>query len=128
MPNETRFHIEVQQRCLLVSLHGEWNLSADMRYLTELTRSIAQIQSRPWGLVVNMLDWTLASSDDLASISKDVANVQLDRRNQVFECWVVKNDKQAIELQKFVESVKHVEFKRVTSIQAAQQWISTFKL
>ncbi len=127
MTDSSHFTIERHERCLFVSLKGQWDLSADMRYLTELTRYIAQIQTRPWGVVVDMLEWSLPISEQRID-RQDVANIHLDRRNQIFECWIVKDEFQALELQHFVETISHVQFNRVDNMRAAKQWITTFNL
>lgn len=91
--------------------------------MTELSEQIYQMHRKPWGMLVNMLDWEL---DDVPKFSKEhnVVEVHLDRRNQIAECWVVRNSIQARSLLKFVENLPGVSFDRFLTISEAKAWLA----
>ena len=119
------FNIEAQ--ILKVCLFGSWNLSADIQYLQGLSEHIDKVNCAPWGMLVDMRNWQLRPATD-NMFGQSVANIHLDRRNQLFECWVVNTFDQASELQPFIESVPNLRFKRFYEHEQALDWIKHFNL
>lgn len=124
---ESGYRINTQGTMLNVDLFGHWNMATDISYLTDLAAAIEKIGEKPWGMLVDMRDWSLKSLPDNI-FEQNVANVHLDRRFQVSECWIVEGMDQAIELLPFVEAIPHVRFKRFFDIQDGRSWMQLFEL
>lgn len=119
-----KFQITTEGAFIHVLLCGHWNLTTEGKYLNALAESFARMQGRPWGMLVDMREWKLSKN----MFQSSTANVHLDRKGQVCECWVVSHQEQASELQPFVEAVPNIRFKRVMSEKQAQEWLALFKL
>lgn len=92
------FKIEVTGNLVTARIQGEWELSMAIQYFTELTQAIRTIQSHPWASLVDMRGWALGQS---AKQSADKIKLELDRRNQLLEFWIVTPDEPNDSLARF---------------------------
>lgn len=95
MSDNPAFTIELSEHLVQVRLAGKWSLAQDMAYLSQLAESIDQIKAKPWGILVDMRQWQLEEVKEFGYQQKQVANVHIDRRNQLAECWIVNSPNQA---------------------------------
>lgn len=79
------FSFDALTDVIWVKLEGQWNVSTDLSYLTELSSQMGQIRNQPSGLVVDMRNWYIDSIEQTFAAPKSVS-INLDRRNQVLEC------------------------------------------
>ena len=109
---------------LHVVLSGNWDLALEIKYLTELSAAIETVRHNPWGLLVDMRQWKLPQiSDD--TIEENLAKVHISRRNQRCECWIVRDEIQALQLQPFVENEPGMIFRRVTEPEQAASFLES---
>ena len=92
------YKICVTGNLVTARIQGEWELSMAIEYFTELTQSIRSVQSHPWASLVDMRGWALGQS---ALQSADKIKLELDRRNQLLECWIVTPDRPNDSLARF---------------------------
>ncbi|MDF2179090.1 hypothetical protein P2G88_12590 [Aliiglaciecola sp. CAU 1673] len=113
---------------LYVKLQGEWDLATDIAYLTKLCEEISKIQARkrPWGMLVDMQAWQMDNFHN--KLQPQTANIPLDRRNQRCECWLVNDDNQALDLEKFIRSKRTINFGRHLQLEPALDWLEKFGL
>lgn len=121
------YEIQILHNVLAVKLTGRWDLASDRDYLHDLSQAINNVNHQPWGMLVDMRDWGLQQVDSNL-FSNNVANIHLDRKNQVCECWLVHHLTQGEQLVPFVATLPNLHFKRVLRPQDAQQWLSLFDL
>ncbi len=79
------FSFDALNNVIWVRLEGQWNVSTDLSYLTELSSQMGQIRNQPSGLVVDMRNWYIDSIEQTFAAPKSVS-INLERRNQVLEC------------------------------------------
>lgn len=110
-----------------IKLEGQWTLAADLSYLTDLSHQINLINNAPWGMLIDMREWDL---DDVPTFdrSQKTSDIHLDRRNQIAECWLVRNDLQARSLITFIEAVPGLSFQRFLTKSEAMSWLKSFNL
>lgn len=114
--NDSASHQIICFKALIyVELRGEWSTQRDLAYLSELAESIRFMRGRTWAMLVDMRLWHVPES-----IRHAKYNIQLDRRNQKAECWIVNelNDNDYL-LPFFKESP--VQPQRFLTLQNAQQ-------
>ncbi|MDF2179675.1 hypothetical protein P2G88_15600 [Aliiglaciecola sp. CAU 1673] len=113
---------------LRVKLSGAWQSNTELAYLTEFSEHIHNmvIRGHPWGVLVDMLEWD--GSDVRWPEHSPAAGVLLDRRNQICECWLVKDATQAVALEKYILMHGTIAFSRHPDNQAAMNWLKQFKL
>lgn len=126
MQHSPSFSIIAEDDILRVTLKGTWSLAQDMAYLTSLSDAIDQIKAKPWGLLVDMREWQLDETTQQRATGRHVANVNMDRRNQKAECWLVKQPSQGQSLIQFIPQT--LPFLRVTDKQQARVWFKEYAL
>lgn len=80
------YHVYVTGNLVVARIQGEWGLTTAIEYFTKLTQAISSVQPNPWASLVDMRGWALNPS---VIASKDSVKLELDRRNQLAECWMV---------------------------------------
>lgn len=113
---------------LRVTLSGSWRLTTELAYLTEMAERIHDmiVRGRPWGVLVDMLDWD--GNQPQWPAASPALDVLLDRRNQVCECWIVRDHEQALALEHFVLMHGFIAFARRPQQRAAISWLKSFAL
>lgn len=92
MRAEASFDMEVVGNLIKVDLSGQWTVHMDLKYVSELSETMATMRDNSWAVLVDMRGWHVPKSvyqSDLAF------KLNLDRRNQMLECWVVDEPDQA---------------------------------
>lgn len=115
--SEPSFSLNISNDVLWVVLEGQWNVATDLSYLTELSDNMRQIRNQPWGLVVDMRNWYIDSVEQTFAAPNSVS-IDLDRRNQVLECWLVRENSQADFLVGTVTNQPKIEFVKSKSLDA----------
>jgi hypothetical protein len=105
------FSITPVKDILWIKLSGRWTVAADIDYLTRLSEQMHKMRNRPWGMAIDMRDWYVSNTDK-AFVSPDLANIDLDRRNQCVECWLVRHPHQAEFLVPFVSKHRSIAYDR----------------
>ncbi|MCW8109084.1 hypothetical protein OPS25_11310 [Alteromonas ponticola] len=98
-----KFAIRSVRSLVLVKLSGEWSMSTDLSYLSELAEHIARVKARKYCVFVDMRGWQLEQP-----VAHEVAktDVRFDRRSQKGECWLQATPQQANYLVKFFSAVR----------------------
>lgn len=76
-------------------------MQADIAYLTRLDEVISTIRNESWALVADLRGWRV--SDDVINF-KHNQTIQLARKNQQVECWLVDNPEQGNHIQHHIEN------------------------
>lgn len=98
MMSKPSFEIIRCDRCINIKLSGVWNSSVDLEYLSELGRVMQQMRQSTWVIIADLRDWHI--EEDTAQRNTRYS-LHLDRRNQIGECWLVRNQLQAQHLDPF---------------------------
>lgn len=105
---------------ILVRKTGYWDIVTDIAYITDLAQAFARFKSRQFVVFVDMRGWIC--SDEVKK-SEFKTDIELDRRAQVAECWVVDENKYSDHLLKFV-ALPSLDFLRTQSLDEANEWIA----
>ncbi|WP_233268975.1 hypothetical protein [Paraglaciecola sp. L1A13] len=81
----------MKSRLIVVQIKGHWTLQTDMAYLSDLGETMHAMRGNTWAVLVDMRGWVVPKS---VSSSPLKSAVNLDRRNQKLECWVVDSPSQ----------------------------------
>ena len=117
MTNPT-YKIQIRGDVLCANMHKETRLDVDLQYLLDFAVAAQSLRNRPWGILSDMRDWN-ANAVKLKnrSILED-----FDRRNQIAECWVVRDDEQAKALIPIIQAHATIKFARVKTFEEARTW------
>lgn len=85
------FEIVSNKNVIKVKLSGVWDIKVDFAYLTELTNHMQKMRGNPWCIIVDMRGWIVPEAHKNCNHK---VNLQLDRRNQKAECWIVDHPSQ----------------------------------
>ncbi|WP_339772963.1 hypothetical protein [uncultured Paraglaciecola sp.] len=85
------YRITVKSRLIVVQIKGQWTLQTDMAYLSDLGETMHAMRGNTWAVLVDMRGWVIPKSVSSSPLKSDV---NLDRRNQKLECWVVDSPSQ----------------------------------
>jgi hypothetical protein len=77
-----------------------------------------RMRQTTWGIVVDLREWYI---DPNTAKSNTNYSLHFDRRNQIAECWIVREENQAPHLDPFFEDT---EFKprRVFTLEELESW------
>lgn len=122
MTTNSAFHIKRFGSILYVRLHGVWSTQLDLTYLSELAETIRGMRGQSWSMIVDMREWVVPEA------AKDPRyNVNLDRRNQKAEAWLVDHiDAQAHLLVHFEN--RPLLPKRFTEMGPLEAWFNTLQI
>ncbi|NMH60830.1 hypothetical protein [Alteromonas ponticola] len=112
------FAIRSVKNLILIKFSGDWSMSTDLSYLSELAGHISNFKSRKYGVFVDMRQWQLKPSVE-RQISK--TDVRFDRRSQKGECWLQATPDQGNYLVKFFEGLRFPLY-RTTEVSEALDW------
>ncbi|UAA38356.1 hypothetical protein KIH87_16965 [Paraneptunicella aestuarii] len=118
------YQICSSKNLIQVRITGTWTISIDLAYLSELSETMSKARNTPWAMVVDMRGFLLPE-ELLDSEKKITANIDLDRRNQLAECWIVDHIEQSENLEGFITG-SGVPLKKVFTEQEASQWLASF--
>ena len=117
---EGSFEIKSVKNIIHVKLHGVWNIRVDFAYLTELTKHMQNMRGNPWCIIVDMRGWVVPNEHKTSNTKVDL---QLDRRNQKAECWIVDEPTQGDFLIHFMTKAGFPHSK-VYSDEEAEEWLA----
>jgi hypothetical protein len=107
---------------IFVNLQGHWSIQHDLAYLSELAEVLTHMRGKVWTLLVDMRGWHVPDS-----IRHAKYHVDLDRRNQRAECWIVDNLGDNEYLFAYFLG-QPVQPQRCLNIQSAQQFLLTLEI
>lgn len=122
MPSPPRFQITIDNNTIKVQLEGVWDLATDIEYLNKLSEAMHSCHNKPWALVVDMRGWIV--TEEIRNFKSKI-NLQMDRRNQDVECWIVDDMGQGEHVQHFIEKAG-VRFQRFLDENAANIWLTQY--
>ena len=88
---------------------------------------MGQIRNQPWGFVVDMRYSYIDSIEQTFTAPKSVS-INLDRLNQVLECWLVREESQADFLAGTVSNQPKIEFIKSRSLEDIMKYCASHKL
>ncbi|WP_394228540.1 hypothetical protein [Pseudoalteromonas spongiae] len=118
------YDVTLKNNLVVAKITGDWNIQADIGYLTSLDETISRVRNLPWALFADLRGWRV--SEEVINF-KHNNTIQLARSNQIAECWLVDSEEQGLHIQHHIENA-HVPFVKVTSLQEAQIWLGNFGL
>ncbi|MGB0986385.1 MAG: hypothetical protein ACPGVL_04125 [Pseudoalteromonas spongiae] len=116
---EPVYSVSLKHNLVVVKIAGNWDIQADIGYLTLLDETISRVRNTPWALFADLRGWRV--SEDVINY-KHNKTIQLARSNQIAECWLVDSEEQGQHIQHHIENA-HVPFIKVTSLQQAENWL-----
>lgn len=116
---EPIYSVTVFNNIVVVKIAGQWNIQADIGYLTVLDETISKIRHEDWALFVDMRGWLV--SQDVIHF-KHNRTIQLARSNQQAECWLVDYMEQGAHIQHHIENAG-VPFCKCFNKEEAEHWL-----
>lgn len=98
---EPHYKVDQRNNLIVADISGDWDIQADIGYLTLLDEKMSIVRHTPWALVADLRGWR---------VSKEIINlkhnhtIQLLRGHQVIECWLVDDMQQGQHIQHHVEN------------------------
>lgn len=114
------FTINRTARLITIQLNGDWNSSIDLEYLSELANTMNQMRQGTWAIVADLRNWYIDA--DTAQQNSNYS-LQLDRRNQIAEAWLLRDPEQAMHLDDYFDALNFSPV-RVTELDKLQAWAS----
>lgn len=116
---EPVYSVTLKNNLVIVNISGDWNIQADIGYLTSLDETISRIRNVPWALFADLRGWRV--SEEVINY-KHNKTIQLARSNQKAECWLVDSTEQGRHIQHHIENAK-IPFIKVLTKQEADAWL-----
>ena len=113
------YKVELKNNIVVVNISGDWNIQADIGYLTLLDETISRVRDDKWALFADLRGWRV--SDEVMNL-KHNSTIHLARKNQQVECWVVDDMVQGKHIQHHIEGAG-VPFYKCTNSQEAENWL-----
>jgi hypothetical protein len=113
------YNVELTNNIVVVNISGDWNIQADIAYLTLLDETIARVRDDKWALFADLRGWRV--SDEVMNLKHNLT-IHLARKNQQAECWVVDDMDQGKHIQHHIEEAG-VPLHKCTSSQEAENWL-----
>lgn len=117
--NEPQYQLQLRDNLIAASFVGRWNTAIDLAFMTELGAAMQNMRGRCWGFLVDMRLWDMP--DEVVN-SMQRAKVDLDRRNQVAECWLVRDGRQGYFIKPLLVEL-NIPLTLCYSDQEALQWL-----
>lgn len=95
------YTVELKNNIVVANISGDWNIQADIGYLTLLDETISRVRNDRWALFADLRGWR---------VSEEVINfkhnriIQLARKNQQVECWLVDDMNQGKHIQHHIDN------------------------
>ena len=116
---EPSYQVTLKNNVIVVSISGDWDIQADIGYLTLLDETISRARRASWSIYADLRGWRV--SDEVINY-KHNNTIQLMRSNQCAECWLVDSHTQGKHIQHHVENAG-IPFYKTTSELAALNWL-----
>lgn len=115
------FEVISGSHLIKAKITGDWTITADIGYLSRLAEAMQNSRSQPWCLLVDMRGFVIPT-ELKARNRKITANVELNRRNQLAECWIVDDMEQGKELEHFIHA-SNIPLHRFKDEESANRWL-----
>lgn len=119
---EPVYSVSLKHNLVVVKIAGDWDIQADIGYLTLLDETISRVKNAPWALFADLRGWRV--SEEVINY-KHNKTIQLTRNNQIAECWLVDSEEQGQHIQHHIENT-NIPFLKVTTEQEAENWLSQY--
>lgn len=119
---EPVYSVTLKHNLVVVKIAGNWDIQADIGYLTLLDETISRVRNAPWALFADLRGWRV--SEEVINY-KHNKTIQLARSNQIAECWLVDSKEQGQHIQHHIENA-NIPFLKVTTEQEAESWLSQY--
>lgn len=117
--NQPTYSVELKNNIVVVKISGNWNIQADIGYLTLLDETISRIRNEHWALFADLRGWQV--SEEVINL-KHNQTIKLARKNQQAECWLVDNMDQGVHIQHHIEN-QNVPLYKCLSRKDAEDWL-----
>ena len=114
------YTVELINNIVVAKISGDWNIQADIGYLTLLDETISKVRNDNWAIFADLRGWRV--SEEVVKL-KHNDTIQLARANQQAECWLVDNMDQGKHIQHHIESAGVPLYKCLTK-QDADNWLT----
>lgn len=113
------YTVELTNNIVVVKISGDWNIQADIGYLTLLDETISRVRNDNWALFADLRGWRV--SEEVVNLKHNLT-IQLARKKQQAECWLVDNMDQGNHIQHHIES-QSVSLYKCLSRDDAENWL-----
>ena len=114
------YTVELTNNIVVAKISGDWNIQADIGYLTILDETISRVRNDRWALFADLRGWRV--SEEVLNFKHNLT-IELTRNNQQAECWLVDNMDQGKHIQQHIENAG-VPLYKFLSRQAAENWLT----
>lgn len=114
------FSIKTCGNCILIKKTADWDFKTDIAYLSALCNEMNKRKGKAFYVVADMRNWRVP---DTVKQSKIKMPVELDRRNQKGEIWLLSELSAADHLLPYFKD-EPFPLERVTTKDALLAWIS----
>ena len=83
------YKVDVFGRLVYFQVRGLWTLGADIQWLSSISEQMNSMRGSPWFLLADMRSWVVPKDVVYSSLR---AKHNVDRRNEVAECWWLNKD------------------------------------
>ena len=113
------YSVELINNIVVAKISGDWNIQADIGYLTLLDETISRVRADRWAIFADLRGWRV--SEEVIKF-KHNDTIQLARANQQAECWLVDDMEQGKHIQHHIENAG-VPLYKCLSEQDAENWL-----
>lgn len=113
------YRVSLSNNLVIVNITGDWNIQADIGYLTLLDETIARVRNIEWALFADLRGWRV--SQEVINF-KHNQTIQLARSNQRAECWLVDRPQQGEHIQHHIENAG-VPLCKCFTLEEAKLWL-----
>lgn len=113
------YSVELKNNIVIAKISGDWNIQTDISYLSSLDETISKVRNEKWALFADLRGWRV--SEEVKNYKHNVT-IQLARRNQQAECWLVDNIDQGKHIQHHIENAA-VPLYKCKSRHDAKNWL-----
>jgi hypothetical protein len=93
--------VELTNNIVVAKISGDWNIQADIGYLTTLDETISRVRNDKWALFADLRGWRV--SEEVVNFKHNLT-IELARKNQQTECWLVDDMDQGKHIQHHIEN------------------------
>jgi hypothetical protein len=111
--------VELTNNIVVVKISGDWNIQTDIGYLTILDETISRVRNDGWALFADLRGWRV--SEEVVHLKHNLI-IELTRKNQQAECWLVDTMDQGKHIQHHIENAG-VPLYKCESRQDAEKWL-----
>ena len=116
------FTVDTFGRLVYFKVSGLWTLSADLQWLTQTSEAMHSMRGAPWYLLADMRGWVTPKE---VALSSHRAKTNVDRRNEMAECWWLNEDDDLSLLLTLKEALPF-EVTIVNEANEVREWLEKF--